>query len=31
MEELEAALFNGHNASILITLLPPFYEALGIR
>jgi hypothetical protein len=28
MEELEAALLNGHNASVLIKLLPPFYEAL---
>jgi hypothetical protein len=30
MEELEAALFNGHNASVLIKLLPPFYEALSV-
>lgn len=30
MQELEAALFNGHNASVLIKLLPPFYEALRV-
>jgi hypothetical protein len=30
MEELEAALFSGHNAAILIRLLPPFYEALNV-
>jgi hypothetical protein len=30
MEELEAALYNGHNAALLIRLLPPFYEALQI-
>jgi hypothetical protein len=29
-EELEAAVFNGHNAAILIKLLPAFYEALDI-
>jgi hypothetical protein len=30
MEELESALHNGHNAALLIRLLPPFYEALQI-
>lgn len=30
IEELEAALFNGHNAAVLIKLLPPFYEALNV-
>jgi hypothetical protein len=30
MEELESALFNGHNAAVLIQLLPPFYEALDV-
>jgi hypothetical protein len=30
MEELESALFNGHNAAVLIKLLPPFYEALDV-
>jgi hypothetical protein len=30
MQDLEAALFNGHNASVLIKLLPPFYEALRV-
>ena len=29
-EELEAAVFSGHNAAILVKLLPPFYEALDI-
>ncbi|MBV9679186.1 MAG: hypothetical protein JO185_22815 [Acidobacteriaceae bacterium] len=29
-EELESALLNGHNASILLKLLPPFYEVLDI-
>jgi len=28
IEELEAALFNGHNAALLIQLLPPFYEVV---
>jgi hypothetical protein len=28
VDELEGALFNGHNAAVLIKLLPPFYEAL---
>lgn len=28
MDELEGALFNGHNAAVLIRLLPPFYESL---
>jgi KaiC/GvpD/RAD55 family RecA-like ATPase len=30
IEELESALFNGHNAALLVNLLPPFYEALDI-
>jgi tetratricopeptide (TPR) repeat protein len=30
MEELESALYNGHNAALLIRLLPPFYEALQV-
>ena len=30
VDELEAALFNGHNAAVLIKLLPPFYEALNV-
>jgi hypothetical protein len=30
MGELEAALFNGHNAAVLIKLLPPFYETLDV-
>jgi tetratricopeptide (TPR) repeat protein len=30
MEELESALNNGHNAALLIRLLPPFYEALQV-
>ena len=30
MEELESALFSAHNASVLIELLPPFYEALDV-
>ncbi len=30
VEELEAALFNSHNAGVLIKLLPPFYEALNV-
>ncbi len=29
-EELEAAVVNGHNADILVKLLPPFYEALDL-
>jgi hypothetical protein len=29
-EELEAAMFNGHNASILTRILPPFYETLNL-
>jgi len=29
-EALESALFSGKNAAILIKLLPPFYEVLGI-
>ena len=28
IEELESALFNGHNAALLIQLLPPFYEVV---
>jgi hypothetical protein len=31
IEELETALSNGTNASELIRLLPPFYEALGVQ
>jgi hypothetical protein len=30
IEELEAALFNAHNAAILIRLLPAFYESLNL-
>ncbi len=30
IEEIEAAMFNANNASILSRLLPPFYEVLGI-
>jgi len=30
VDELEAALFNGHNAAVLIKLLPPFYEVLDV-
>src|SRR4029077_5738349 len=30
MENLESALHNGHNAALLIRLLPPFYEALQV-
>ena len=30
IEELESALFNGHNAALLLQLLPPFYEALDV-
>ena len=30
MEELESALVSGHNATILLALLPPFYEMMGI-
>jgi hypothetical protein len=30
VEALENALFSGRNAAILIKLLPPFYEALGL-
>jgi hypothetical protein len=29
-EELEAALFNGHNATILLRVLPPLYEVLDV-
>jgi hypothetical protein len=29
-EELEAALFTGHNAAVLIRMLPPFYAALDV-
>jgi hypothetical protein len=28
MEELESALVNGHNAALLIQLLPPFYQVV---
>jgi len=30
IEELEAAVFNGRNAAILLKLLPPFYESLDV-
>jgi hypothetical protein len=30
VDELESALFNGHNAALLIRLLPGFYEALDL-
>ena len=30
VDELEAALHNGHNAAVLIQKLPPLYEALGL-
>ena len=30
MDELELAVFNGHNAGILLRVLPPFYEALAV-
>jgi len=30
VETLEGALFSGHNAAVLIKVLPPFYEALGL-
>jgi hypothetical protein len=30
VEELESALVNGHNANVLLSLLPPLYEVLGI-
>ena len=30
VEELESALVSGHNANILLAVLPPFYEVLGI-
>lgn len=30
LDELEAAVFNAHNASILTKVLPPFYEALDL-
>ncbi len=30
VEELESALFNSHNAGVLVNLLPPFYEALDV-
>lgn len=30
IDELEAGMFNGHNAGVLIRILPPFYEALGL-
>jgi superfamily I DNA/RNA helicase len=28
IEELESAVFNGHNAGVLIQVLPPFYEVV---
>jgi hypothetical protein len=30
IEELESALRNGHNAAILLRVLPPLYEALDV-
>ena len=30
IDELESAIFNGHNAAVLVSMLPPFYEALDI-
>ncbi len=30
VEELEAVMFDGHNASIFIKMMPPFYEAIGV-
>jgi tetratricopeptide (TPR) repeat protein len=30
VETLEAALFNGRNAGVLVEVLPPFYEALNL-
>lgn len=30
VDELELAVFNGHNASVLIKVLPAFYEALSV-
>ncbi len=30
IDELELAVFNGHNASVLIKVLPAFYEALSV-
>jgi tetratricopeptide (TPR) repeat protein len=30
LDELEAAVFNAHNASILTKVLPPFYDALDL-
>jgi hypothetical protein len=30
VNELESGLVNGHNASILLSILPPFYEILGV-
>jgi hypothetical protein len=30
VNELESGLFNGHNASVLLNILPPFYEILGV-
>lgn len=30
IEELEAGVFSGHNANVLINILPPFYEALNL-
>lgn len=30
VEELEAGVFNGHNANVLIKLLPPFYDAIDL-
>ena len=30
VDELESGLFNGHNASVLLSILPKFYEVLGV-
>ncbi len=30
IEELESGVFNGHNAAVLMRLIPPFYEVLGL-
>jgi hypothetical protein len=30
VEELEAGVFNGHNAGVLIKLIPPFYAAIDL-
>jgi hypothetical protein len=30
IEELESAGFDGHNSALLLKLMPPFYEAMGV-